>query len=101
MNKFTRIAGLRLADSYTAEGAFELGLAAAAAAFTATVWLSVASFVIAPDSALDSAVASHSPAMTPISLPAVVIIGRRDSREGAPVTTTAQNTAAIPVTLKQ
>ena len=101
MNKFTHLAGHRLAESRTAEGALELGLAAAAAAFTATVWLSVAPFVIAPDGAPHGAVASHRPALTTVTLPAVVIVARRDSRKGAPVTTTAQNTAAIPVTLKQ
>jgi hypothetical protein len=35
-----------------------------------------------------------------VTLPKVVIVGRRDSLHGTPATTTAQNTAANPITLR-
>ncbi|MDB5872182.1 MAG: hypothetical protein JWQ07_1624 [Ramlibacter sp.] len=100
MNKFTSIAGAQFQGSRMSEGVIELGLTAAAAAFTATIWLSIAAWAITPDSPVNAAAASQAN-VTRITLPTVIIVGHRDSLESTPATTTAENTAAIPVTLKQ
>lgn len=101
MSHFTRTAGATYAGRSLSEGAIELGLTAAAAAFTASIWLSIASVAIVPDSPVNAAVAGQRAAVTHVTLPTVVIVGRRDILEGTPAVTTAENTAAIPVTLRQ
>jgi hypothetical protein len=99
MSKFT-VTGAHFTRSGLAEAVAEVSLTLAAAGFTAAVWLSAGAWAIAPERALQAAAAA-SPAARHVTLPTVVIVGRRDSLEGTPVTTTAQNTAANPITLRQ
>ena len=101
MSKFTHTANAGFGPSRLPEAIVEVGLTVAAAGFTAAIWLSVGAWALTPERA-EMAVAARQPAgVTHIVLPKVEIIGRRDSLEGTPATTTAQNTAAIPVTLRQ
>ncbi len=100
MSHFTRTACAAYAGSRLSEGAIELCLTAAAAVFTAAMWLSIASVTITPDRPIKAAAAQES-AVTRVTLPTVVIVGRREALEGTPIVTTAENTAAIAVTLKQ
>jgi len=83
-----------------AEAVAEAALAVAAAAFTAAIWLSIGAWALVPGRSVDTAVAGAA-AVRHVTLPTVVIVGRRDSPEGTPATTTAQNTAAKPITLRQ
>ena len=101
MNKFTSAASSNFTRSRSAEAAMEVGLAAGAAIFTAAIWLSVGAWAIAPQQAMQSANAASPRAVTHVTLPTVHIVGRRDSLDGTPVTTTAQNTAVNTVTLSQ
>jgi hypothetical protein len=100
MSKFTHVAPTGFGRSRLPEAAIEIGLAVAAAGFTAAIWLSIGAWALTPERA-EMAIAARQPAVTHIVLPRVEIVGRRDSLEGTPVATTAQNTAAIPVTLRQ
>ena len=100
MNRFATAANTAFARSRLPEIVLEAGLAAGAAAFTAALWLSIGAWAIAPDGATRIAAAQAANA-THVTLPTVVIVGRRDSLDGTPVATTAQNTAANPVTLNQ
>jgi len=100
MSKFTQSASIEFGRSRLSEAVVEAGLIAGAAAFTAVIWLSVGAWAIAPGQ-ITLARVSQPPAATHIVLPRVEIVGRRDTLEGTPVATTAQNTAAIPVTLRQ
>lgn len=91
MSKFSFARGAGFGRSGLSEAIAEIGLALAAAAFTAALWLSLGAWALAP----------ASPAATRhVTLPTVVIVGRRDATDGTPVTTTAQNTATNPVTLR-
>jgi hypothetical protein len=99
MSKFTQ-AGAHFTRTGFSEAVAEAGLMVAAAAFTAVIWLSAGAWAIAPERALQTAAAA-SPAARHVTLPTVVIVGRRDALEGTPATTTAQNTAANPITLRQ
>jgi hypothetical protein len=110
----------RFTRSRLAEIVLEAGLAAGAAAGTlfapgivhAQQWsnqpekgaklrvLSIGAWAIAPGAASRIAAAQAADA-THVTLPTVVIVGRRDALDGTPVATTAQNTAANPVTLNQ
>ena len=101
MSKFTHPAPIGFGRGRLSEAVVEVGLTVAAAGFTAAVWLSIGSWAFTPERAVLAAAASQPAAATHIVLPKVEIVGRRDSLEGTPVTTTAQNTAAIPVTLRQ
>jgi hypothetical protein len=84
----------------TSEAVAEVALTAAAAAFTAVIWLSIGGFVMPQARAVEQQAMTRS--VTHITLPPVTIVGRRDWLEGSPATTTtAQNTAAIPVNLRQ
>jgi hypothetical protein len=101
MSKFNSVSSAHFARSRTAEAIAEVGLAAGAAVFTAAIWLSVGAWGIAPQQAVQSANAAPARAVTHVTLPTVHIVGRRDSLEGTPVTTTAQNTSVNTVTLSQ
>jgi hypothetical protein len=101
MSKFTHPAPIGFGRSRLSEAVVEVGLTVAAAGFTAAVWLSIGSWGLTPERAVLAAAANRPAAATHVTLPRVEIVGRRDDLEGTPVTTTAQNTAAIPVTLKQ
>jgi len=101
MNHFTHASGSRFTRTGLAEAIAEVSLTAAAAAFTAALWLSIGAWALVPDSSAAPAVASGAAAARHVTLPTVVIVGRRDSLEGTPVATTAQNTAANPITLRQ
>ena len=98
MSKFTHTSGAGFTRSGLSEAVAEVSLAAAAAAFTAAIWLSVGAWAIVPGRPVEAAAVASAQHIT---LPRVVIVGRRDSLEGTPVTTTAQNTAANPITLRQ
>ena len=100
MSHSTHARGSHFTRSGLAEAVAEASLTAAAAAFTAAIWLSVGAWALVPGPSVDTAVAG-APAARHVTLPTVVIVGRRDSLEGTPVTTTAQNTAANPITLRQ
>lgn len=100
MTPFAIAAVPRFARSRLPEIVLEVGLAAGAAAFTAVVWLSIGAGAIAPEGAARMA-AAHAANATHVTLPTVVIVGRRDTLESTPVATTAQNTGANPVTLNQ
>jgi transposase len=82
------------------EAAAEVALTLAAAGFTAAIWLSVGAFALPSAEANEVAATPAVPAIH-VTLPAVEIVGRRDSLAVVPVATTAQNTAAFPVNLKQ
>ena len=101
MSKFAHIAPAGFGPGRLPEAVVEIGLTVAAAGFTAAVWLSIGAFAMAPDRPAGAVAATQPAGVTHIVLPKVEIVGRRDSLEGPPVTTTAQNTAAIPVTLNQ
>ena len=103
MSRFTSAAGAHFARTRLPEAVAEAGLAAAAAVFTAAIWLSVGAWVLpseGPVEVAQAAQAGQAREVRHITLPPVVIIGRRDSLEANPVTTTAQNTAAFQVNLR-
>lgn len=100
MSKFTQVASTGFGHSRLPEAIAEIGMMLGAAAFTAVVWVSIGAWAVAPDQATLARVGPPA-AATHIVLPRVEIVGRRDSLEGTPVATTAQNTAAIPITLRQ
>jgi hypothetical protein len=91
MSKFTPASGAHFESSGLYEAVAEMSLALAAAAFTAAIWLAVGAWALVP---------GRPAATTHVTLPTVVIVGRRDAIDGTPVTTTAQNTAANPITLR-
>lgn len=97
MRRFTSTASGHFTGTPLFEALAELGLTLGAAVFTAAIWVSVGALVIEPSA---STVAANAPGTQHVTLPTVVIVGQRDSMEFTPVTTTAQNTAAIPVTLR-
>lgn len=99
MSKFTHAAGAHFTRSVLSEAVAEVSLTVAAAGFTAAIWLSIGAWGIVPGRSME-AVAATAPAAQHITLPTVVVVGRRDSLEGTPATTTAQNTAANPITLR-
>jgi hypothetical protein len=102
MSKFTSAASTGFRRTRLFEAVAEAGMAVAAAGFTAAVWFSVGALAFAPDRSTEAPSAASQPrSVTHVTLPPVVIVGRRDSLEGTPVATTAENTAAIPVTLKR
>ena len=101
MSKFTSPASAHFTASRTAEAVMEVGLAAGAAIFTAAIWLSVGAWAIAPQQAMETAAAVQPQTVKRVTLPTVHIVGRRDTLEGTPATTTAQNTAANTVTISQ
>jgi hypothetical protein len=101
MIKFTSAAGASFSGSRMAEAAMEVGMTAGAAIFTAAIWLSIGNWAFTPEQPLQAAVASQPAAAKRITLPTVHIVGRRDTLEGTPVATTAQNTSANTVTLSQ
>ena len=101
MSKFTHASGAFFRRSGLSETIAEVSLTVAAAAFTAAIWLSVGGWTLVPGQPAVAAVATSPSAARHITLPTVVIVGRRDSTGGTPVTTTAQNTAANPITLRQ
>ena len=100
MSRFTSTTSTYFNGSRLSEAIVEAGLTAAAAGFTAVIWLAAGASLMAPGDSLHTAQAVK-PAVRHITLPTVVVIGKRDALEGPPAVTTAQNTAAIPVTLKQ
>jgi hypothetical protein len=101
MSKFTHDGGAPFTRSRLSEAVAEVSLTAAAAAFTAAIWLSIGAWAIVPGRSMEAVAAAGPAAARHVTLPTVVIVGRRDSLEGTPVTTTAQNTAANPITLRQ
>jgi len=103
MSKSASIAGHAFfGRSRIGDAVVELGLTVAAAGFTAAIWLAVGAWAIAPGHSTGAAAAKQPQAVTRVTLPTVYIVGRRGELEGTPVaTTTAQNTAANPVTLRQ
>ena len=101
MKHFTSTAAQAWGRSRAMEGAAEIALAGAAALFTATCWVSIGTWAFSPEKRLEVAVAHQARTVQHVTLPTVVIVGRRDTLEGTPVVTTAENTSAIPVTLKQ
>jgi hypothetical protein len=101
MSKFTHDSGAHFTRSRLSEAVAEVSLTVAAAGFTAAIWLSVGAWAIVPGRSVEAVAARSGTAAHHITLPTVVIVGRRDSLEGTPVTTTAQNTAANPITLRQ
>lgn len=100
MSKFTHSSGAHFERSGLSETIAEMSLALAAAAVTAAIWLSVGAWALAPGRLAEAAVAASPAAARHVTLPTVVIVGRRDATDGTPVTTTAQNTAANPITLR-
>ena len=101
MSRFTSAASAHFARTRLPEAIVEVGLTVAAAGFTAAIWLSVGAWVIPSEVPIQAAQASQAEAVQRITLPTVVIVGRRDSLEATPVTTTAQNTMAFQVNLRQ
>ena len=101
MSKFTHAAGAHFTRSVLSEAVAEVSLTVAAAGFTAAIWLSIGAWGIVPGRSMEAVAATApAPAAQHITLPTVVVVGRRDSLEGTPATTTAQNTAANPITLR-
>ena len=100
MSTFTHAAA-HFSRSRLFEAVAEVVVTVAAAAFTAAIWLSVGAWALVPGRPLDAVAAAGAPAAQHITLPTVVIVGRRDLPDGTPVATTAQNTAANPITLRQ
>lgn len=101
MSKFTHDSGAHFTRSRLSEAVAEAGLTVAAAGFTAAIWLSVGAWAVVPGRSMEAVAATGPAAAQHITLPTVVIVGRRDTLEGTPVATTAQNTAANPITLRQ
>jgi len=101
MNKYTLASDALFRRSGLSEAVAEVSLTVAAAAFTAAIWLSVDGWALVPGRPAAAAVATSPDAARHVILPTVVIVGRRDSLDGTPVTTTAQNAAANPITLRQ
>lgn len=106
MSKFTKAGMPQSAGARIAEGLAEAGLAIATAGFTAAVWLSIASVSIPADAPMAAAQAAQpqqwaQPAVQHVTLPTVMVVGHRELPGATPAVTTAQNTAAIPVTLQQ
>ena len=97
MSQFTRAAHPAVAPSRLSAAVMEAGMMAAAAAFTAALWLSVGAWAVTPAASAEPVVAQ---VPMQVTLPTVVIVGRRDL-EATPLTTTAENTGSIPVTLRQ
>jgi len=100
MSKFNHASGASFRRSGRSEAIAEVSMTLAAAAFTAAIWLFVGGWALVPGRPAAAAVATSSDAARHVTLPTVVIVGRRDSLEGTPVTTTAQNTASNPITLR-
>jgi hypothetical protein len=98
MSKFTHASGTHFGRAGLSEAIAEMSLTVAAAAFTA--WLAIGSWALVPGGTAAAAVATSPAAARHVTLPTVVIVGRRDSPDSTPVTTTAQNTAANPITLR-
>lgn len=98
MSKFTHASGARFGRFRLSEAIAEVSLTVAAAAFTAAIWLAVGSWALVPGGTAAAAIATSD--ARHVTLPTVVIVGRRDSPDSTPVTTTAQNTAANPITLR-
>lgn len=96
MSQFTHAAGAHFTRSRLSEAVAEVSLTVAAAGFTAAIWLSIGAWAVLPGRSVEAASAARH-----VTLPTVVIVGRRDALEGTPATTTAQNTAANPITLRQ
>jgi hypothetical protein len=101
MSQFTHASGRYFTRSGLSEGIAEVTLTAAAAAFTAAIWLSIGAWALLPGKSVEPAVAASPAAATHVTLSRVVIVGRRDALDGPPAVTTAQNTAANPITLRQ
>jgi hypothetical protein len=82
------------------EAVAETALTAAAAGFTAVMWLSIGGFALPQAGAVEEQAVVRN--VTRVTLPTVVVVGRRDWLDASPAaTTTAQNTVAIPVNLRQ
>jgi hypothetical protein len=100
MSTFTRVPHV-FGTSRASEAVAEVALTAAAAGFTAVMWLSIGAFALPQVSATDQQ-AAVARGVTHVTLPSVVVVGQRNWLDATPaVTTTAQNTAAIPVNLRQ
>jgi hypothetical protein len=101
MSTFSRASHPALGGSRVAETVMEIGMTVAAAGLTAVIWVSVGAWVVLPAATAETTTAESASAQAPmqVTLPTVVIVGHREV-EGTPVTTTAQNTASIPVTLR-
>jgi hypothetical protein len=100
MSPFTHAAA-HFSRSRLSEAVAEVVVTVAAAAFTAAIWLSIGAWALVPGHPAEAVAAGSPPAVQHVTLPTVVIVGRRDSLDGTPVATTAQNTAANPITLRQ
>lgn len=100
MSKFNHASGAFFRRPGLSEAIAEMGLTVAAAAFTAAIWLSVGGWALVPGRPAADAGATRPAAARQVILPTVVIVGWRDPLDGTPVTTTAQNTAANPITLR-
>ncbi|MDF2463170.1 MAG: hypothetical protein K0Q43_1405 [Ramlibacter sp.] len=100
MSKFNPASGAYFGRSRLSEAIAEMSLTVAAAAFTAAIWLAVGSWALVPGGPAAAEVATSPAGARHVTLPTVLIVGRRDSPDSTPVTTTAQNTAANPITLR-
>ena len=99
MSKYSRPFHPAFNGSRITETVLEVGMTVAAAGLTAIIWLGVGAWAVLPAATAETTETASVQAPTQVTLPTVVIVGRREI-EGTPVTTTAQNTAAIPVTLR-
>lgn len=101
MSKFTHGAPAHFTRPRLFEAVAEVVITLATAGFTAAIWLSIAGGAIAPVGAGRPVAAAHPSAAQHVTLPTVVIVGRQESVEDTPATTTAQNTPSNPITLRQ
>jgi len=102
MNTITTAGTPHFGRSRAVEAFTEAGLAVAAAAFTAVVWLSLVSAGSGTALALAAQQADSRPlAVRYVTLPPVIVIGHREAPQATAAVTTAQDTAAFPVTLQQ
>jgi hypothetical protein len=100
MSTFTRAPHAVFGKSRASEAVAEIALTVAAAGFTAVMWLSIGAFAVPQAGAAEQQASARS--ITHVTLPPVVVIGRRNWLDASPAaTTTAQNTAAIPGNLRQ
>lgn len=100
MSKFTHTSSAFFRRSALSETIAEVGLTIAAAAFTAAIWLSIGGWAIAQEGTAVASAGASPAAARHVTLPTVVVVGKRDTLDGMPAVTTAQNTAANPITLR-
>lgn len=102
MKRFRNIAGDEFPASHPSVAAMELLLALAMGGLTVALWLFVAVARAAPhQEPIPIAATAGAGETVHVTLPPVVVIGRRGPDSAPAAATTAQNTTVFPITLSQ